>query len=413
MTRQGKVHMSTQRVGSSTGRANLVLTTLFLGMFVLGTAELLVVGVLDLIAADMRVSIPAAGASVTGYALGLAIGGPLLAALTIRLDKRTVLVGALVLFIMANLVTVLTASYGLFLVARVATGAFQGLFIAAAFGVGISVVPPERMGRAISVVVSGVTVSAALGVPLGTLVGQTLGWRGSFAAIVALSVIALIATLALVPSVPGTAGGAGRQARYAFAPRVLAVLVLHTLVFAAVFAALTYIVPFLQTVTGISGAWVSVFLLAYGVATAVGSFGGGRFADKNAARALIAGAIGVVVALAVLYLLGAIALLAAIAVLALGLFGMGMAPSLQYRVVSLAGPGAALAQSLPASAVNVGIAIGSFAGGVAIERSTASSAVLPGLAIAVIAVVVAWATRNLEPPVVDPERSSLTDDTHL
>jgi DHA1 family inner membrane transport protein len=126
---------------------------------------------------------------------------------------------------------------------------------------------------------------------------------------------------------------------------------------------------------------------------------GGRFADKNAARTLIIGCIGVTAALAVLHLMGAVALLAAIAVLALGLFGMGMAPSLQYRVVSLAGPGGALAQSLPASAVNVGIAFGSFAGGVAIERSTASSVVLPGLAIAVIAVVVAWATRNLTPPV--------------
>lgn len=381
-------------------RPNLVLATLFLGMFVLGTAELLVVGVLDLIAADLEVSIPAAGASVSGYALGLAVGGPLLAALTIRLDRRTVLVGALALFVLANLVMVLASGYGPFLVARVGTGALQGLFIAAAFGTGVAVVPPERTGRAISVVVSGVTVSAALGVPLGTLAGQTLGWRGSFAAIVALSVVAMIATLALVPSVPGTGGGAGSQARYAFAPRVLAVLVLHALVFAAVFAALTYIVPFLQTVTGVSGPWISVFLLAYGVATAVGSFGGGRFADTNAARTLIAGAVGVVGALAALHLMGTVAPVAAVAVLALGLFGMGMAPSLQYRVVSLAGPGAALAQSLPASAVNVGIAFGSFAGGLAVERFTASSVVLPGLVIAVAAVAVAWATRNVGPPVV-------------
>jgi DHA1 family inner membrane transport protein len=414
--------MSTRQAASSPARANLVLATLFLGMFVLGSAELLVVGVLDLIAADLQVSIPAAGASVTGYALGLAIGGPLLAMLTIRLDKRTVLGGALALFILANLVAVLTASYALFLAARIGTGAFQGLFIAAAFGVGISVVPPERMGRAISVVVSGVTVSAALGVPLGTLVGQVLGWRGSFAAIVALSLVALVATLTLVPSVPSTGGGGGSQARYAFAPRVLAVLVLHVLAFAAVYTALTYIVPFLQTVTGVSGPWISVFLLAYGVATAVGSMSGGRFADKNAARTLVVGCIGVTAALVVLHLLGAVALLAAVAVLALGLFGMGMAPSLQYRVVSLAGPGGALAQSLPASAVNVGIAFGSFAGGVAIERSTASAVVLPGLAIAVVAVAVAWATRNLTPPVAEAGEPaqrgpatpspSLTDDMH-
>jgi DHA1 family inner membrane transport protein len=390
--------MSTQQTVLRPRKANLVLATLFLGMFVLGSAELLVVGVLNLIAADLQISIPTAGTLVTAYALGLAIGGPILTALTIRLNRRTVLVGALVLFILGNLVAVLTTSYGLFLAARVGAGAFQGLFIAAAFVAGTTVVPPERMGRAISVVFSGVALSAALGVPLGTLVGQALGWRGSFVAIVVLSVIALIAALVLVPSVPSTGGGAGDQARYAFAPRVLAVLVLNVLVFASLFAALTYIVPFLESVTGVSGPLISVFLLAYGVATAVGSFGGGRFADRNAARTLIVATAGTAVSLLALYLVGTIAVLVALVLLAWGLFAFGMVPSLQYRVVSLAGSGGALAQSLPASAANLGIAFGSFAGGVAIGTFTASSAVLTGLVIAVIAVVVAWATGFLTPP---------------
>jgi DHA1 family inner membrane transport protein len=293
---------------------------------------------------------------------------------------------------------VLTTSYGLFLAARVGAGAFQGLFIAAAFVAGTAVVPPERMGRAISVVFSGVAVSAALGVPLGTLVGQALGWRGSFVAIVVLSVIALIAALVVVPSVPSTDGGAGDQARYAFAPRVLAVLALNVLVFASLFAALTYIVPFLESVTGVSGPLISVFLLAYGVATAVGSFGGGRFADRNAARTLVVATAGTAVSLLALYLVGAIAVLVALVLVAWGLFAFGMVPSLQYRVVSLAGSGGGLAQSLPASAANLGIAFGSFAGGVAIGAFTASAAVLTGLVIAVIAVVIAWATGFLTPP---------------
>lgn len=382
------------------GRANLALAALFAGMFVLGSAEMLVVGVLNLIAADLQVSIPAAGGLVTAYALGLAVGGPVLTALTIRLDKRTILVASLVLFILGNLVAVSTASYGLFLAARVVTGAVQGMFIGAAFAAGISVVPAERMGRAISVVISGVAVSAALGVPLGTLAGQVLGWRGSFTAIVVLCVLALIATLVLVPSVPSTGGGAGGQARYAFAPRVLAVLVLHFLVFAALFAALTYVVPFLESVTGVSGALISVFLLVYGVATAVGSFAGGRFADADAARTLVVATTGVAISLLALYLVGSLPLLVALALLALGLFGFGMTPSLQYRVVSLAGPGGALAQSLPASAINVGIAFGSAAGGVAIGGSTASSAVLTGLVIAAIAIPVAWATSFLRPPLI-------------
>ena len=393
--------MRTDQEARGQGSANLALATLFLGMFVLGSAELLVVGVLDLIAADLAVSIPAAGTLVTAYALGLAIGGPVLTALTITLNKRTVLVGALILFILGNLVAVLTADYGLFLVARVVTGALQGLFIAAAFAAGTSVVPPQRMGHAISVVISGVTVSAALGLPVGTLVGQALGWRGSFVAVVVFAVIALVATLVLVPSVPSTGGGAAGQARYAFAPRVLAVLALGSLVFAAVYSALTYIVPFLGGVTGVSGALTSVFLLVYGVATAVGSFGGGRFADTDPARTLIVATVGVAVSLLALYVAGAIAFLVAAALLALGVFAMGMAPSLQYRVVTLAGPGGALAQSLPASAANVGIAFGSFAGGVAIGSFTSSSAVITGLIIALISVLAAWATSFLKSPAVE------------
>jgi MFS transporter, DHA1 family, inner membrane transport protein len=392
--------MSKQQIVLSSGKTNLVLATLFSGMFVLGAAELLVVGVLNLIAADLQVSIPAAGTLVTSYALGLAIGGPALTAVTIKLNRRTILIAALVLCIVGNLVAVVTSSYEVFLAARAVTGAVQGLFIAAAFAVGVSVVRPDRMGWAISVVISGVTVSAALGVPLGTLAGQALGWRGSFAAVVVVAVLALIATVALVPSVPSINGSAGNQARYAFAPRVLALLVLNFLVFASVYAALTYIVPFLETVTGISGELISVFLLAYGVATAVGSFCGGRFADKYAARTLIVATIGVAAALLALYLAGPNAFVVALVMLVWGLFAFGMVPSLQYRVVSLAGPGGALAQSLPASAVNAGIAFGSVAGGVAIATFSASSPVITGLIIATIAIMVAWATSFLKPPVV-------------
>ena len=385
---------------------SLALATLFVGMFVMGSAELLVIGVLNLIAADLHVSIPTAGTLVTGYALGLAIGGPILTALTLRLNKRTVLVGSLALFILGNVVAASSTDYVLFLVARVWTGALQGLFIAAAFAAGTSVVRPARTGRAISVVISGVTVSAALGLPVGTLVGQALGWRGSFVAVIVLSVIALIATLLLVPSVRGTDGGAAGKARYAFAPRVLAVLFVGFLVFAAVSSALTYIVPFLAGVTGISGALISAFLLAYGAATAVGSFGGGRFADTDASRSMIVATIGVAVSLLALYVAGAVAWLVALTLLALGAFAMGMAPSLQHRVVILAGPGGALAQSLPSSAANLGIAFGSFAGGVAIGAFTVSAAVLTGLAIAVLAIAAAWASSYLKPPATSSSSDS-------
>ncbi|MEY9933444.1 putative MFS family arabinose efflux permease [Catenulispora sp. GP43] len=253
------------------------------------------------------------------------------------------------------------------------------------------------MGRAIGIVVAGAAVSGALGLPLGTLVGQTLGWRGSFAAIVAGAVVTLIGTLALVPSVPSGGAGAGHQARYAFAPRVLAVLFLNFIVFSTVFAVLTYLVPFLQKVTGVSGAMLSVFLLAYGAATAAGSFGGGGFADRNAGRALLVGSFGIAGSLLALWFVGSVAWLVAPVLLVLGLSFYGIVPSLQVRVISLAGPGGQLAQSLPVSAANVGIAFGAFAGGIAIGHS-ASATVPTGLAFSVATIAVAWATGFLKPP---------------
>lgn len=392
--------MSTQQLALGPGRANLALATLFLGMFVLGSGELLVVGVLDRIAADLHVTISAVGSGVTVYALGLAIGGPILTALTMKLNRRVLLIGTVVLFIACNLALVLTTDYGVFLVLRFLIGALQGLFIAGAFIAAISVVPPERMGKAIGIVISGVALAGALGVPLGTLVGQTLGWHGSFIAIVVGAVVVLVTTVAVIPSVPPPGAGAGHQAKYAFAPRVLAVLFLNFIVFSTTFAVLTYLVPFLQSVTGVSGAVLSVFLLAYGVATAVGSFRGGKFADWNAGRTLIIGSIGLTLSLLVLSFAGSIAWLVALVLIAWGVSFYSIVPSLQVRVISLAGPGGQLAQSLPVSAANIGIAFGAFVGGVAIEDYNARAIVIAGLILAVITIAVAWGTSFLKPPVV-------------
>ncbi|TYC07348.1 MFS transporter [Actinomadura syzygii] len=390
--------MNSRQTTLSPARSNLALATLFLGMFVLGSGELLVVGVLDRIAADFHVTIPETGTLVTVYALGLAIGGPILTALTIRMEKKAVLCGAVALFIVCNLVAALTHFYILFLVLRFLIGALQGLFIAGAFMAAVAVVPVERIGKAIGIVISGVAMAGALGVPLGTLVGQTLGWRGSFMAIVAGAVVVLIGTAALIPTVPPAEAGVAHQARYAFAPKVLALLFLNFIVFSAIFATLTYLVPFLQDVTGVTGAMLSVFLLAYGAATAAGSFGGGRFADRNAGRTLTIGSVGIAACLLVLYLVGSVAWLVAVALLALGLCFYSMVPSLQVRVIALAGPGGQLAQSLPVSAANIGIAFGAFCGGVAIDGHGAPATVITGLIFAVVTIPVAWGTGLLKPP---------------
>jgi MFS transporter, DHA1 family, inner membrane transport protein len=379
-------------------RTTIVLGVLFAGAFVMGCAEMLVVGLLDLIASDLSVSVPAAGALVTANALGLAIGGPVLTFLTTRVDRRTLLLGSTTVFVLANLLPALAADYPLFVAARVVIGAAQGLFIAAAITTATSIVPPERAGRAMAVVISGFATASALGLPMGTLLGQAVGWRGAFVAVVIVAALVLVAATAVLPSVPSSIDTrALGQARHALAPRVLAVLALCVLIFTAIQSALTYLVPFLDEVTAIEGSAVSVFLLAYGVATTLGSSSGGRFADANAARTLVVGTIGVTASLVAMRVFGGSPLLMLLTVIGVGLFGMGMAPSMQHRVVSLAGPGAPLASSLPASAVNVGIALGSYAGGVAVAGAGVHAAVVTGSVVGVLAIGVAWATGALEP----------------
>lgn len=392
-------------VAPKTANPRAVLAVLFAGAFVMGCAEMLVVGMIDLIATDLHITLAQAGALVTANAIGLALGGPLLTFVTTRFDRRHVLIVATAVFVAANLLPALVADYPLFLVARVVIGAVQGLFIAAAMVTATSVVAPERTGRAMSIVISGFATASALGLPLGTLLGQATGWRGAFVAVLLAAAVVLAFVVVVLPSVPTAPGSrALGQARHAFAPRVIAVLAVSLLTFAGMLAAITYLVPFLAEVTRVDGPVVTLYLLLYGVATTAGSFLGGRFADQNASRMLIIGAAGVVAALGLMLVGGGNPWIVAIAVLGIGLLGMATAPSLQHRAVALAGEGAPLAASLPASAVNVGIAFGAFAGGLAIDIDGLSAAVVAGIALAVLATGAAWATSFLRVPTAESTR---------
>ncbi|MEG3627027.1 MFS transporter [Streptomyces poriticola] len=379
-------------------RPGPALSALFLAAFVMGSAELVVVGLLKLVAGDLAVSVDTAGTLVTAYALGICVGGPLLTALTIRIRRRTLVWTSLAGYVAGNLLAALAPGFGTLLAARAVTGALQGLFLGAAFTVAAALVPPERAGRAISVVFGGIAVSTALGVPLGTLAAQHLGWRAAFTAIVVLGALALLATAVCVPPVDGSGtGGLWAQSRHALAPRVLAVLGVGFLLLGGQFAAFTYITPFLEDVTGVSGAWLTVFLFAYGAATATGTFVGGWAADRDAARTLVAANLALVVALAVLHVAGASRVLVACALVLWGVVGFGLVPSLQYRVGLLAGPGRDLASTLPASAVNAGIAVGAVAGGAAVSHGGAADAVLTGLLVCAAALPATWASGRLRP----------------
>nr|WP_281365614.1 MFS transporter [Nocardioides panzhihuensis] len=382
---------------------------MFAGTLVMGCAEMLVMGMLDLMAADLSVPVSAVGVLVSANALGIAVGGPLLTFLTTRLDRRPVLLAALVVFIGLNLLPALGAGLEAFIAARVVIGGVEGLFIAAAITTATSIVPPERAGRAMAVVISGFAVSGAVGMPLGRLLGEAVGWRASFLAVVLAGTAVLLISWLVLPRVAaeGDVGMLG-QLRLAFAPRVLAVLAVGVLLFAGVSAALTYLVPFLDGVAGVSGPWIGLCLMGYGIAAAAGSFAGGGFADTGAARALTIGTIGVSASLVAMILWGSNPVVAVLAVLGLGMCAAGITTPWQHRVEHLAGPGAILAASLPASAGNLGDAIGAFAGGHAIDTGSVQTAILTAAVLATIAIAAAIASRSLRPAPIPTTEPALT-----
>jgi DHA1 family inner membrane transport protein len=305
-----------------------------------------------------------AGQLVTAYALGIAIGAPILTALTTRFGRRRVLRIALAAFVAGNVLAAVATSFGMLLIARVLTGSIHGLFIGVASVIAAGLVAPERRGQAISMVFGGIAVATVLGVPAGTLIGQTLGWHAAFAAIVALAVVALVASFSFIPEAAGRgSGGLRTQARAAFAPRVLAILAVGLLLMGGQFTAFTYLTPFLGKFTGVTGGLVSVFLLAFGIAAAVGTVIGGRAADHSATTTLLIANGALIAALGALYLVGATPVLVIPALAAWGLAGFAIIPALQLLVITLAGAGGDLAATLGASAVNAGIAAGSLIGG--------------------------------------------------
>lgn len=388
--------MDTTTERTSNLRRGVVLGTLLLGTFMAGCAEQLVVGLLPLISAGLSVSIPAAGALVSANALGLAIGGPLLTAATIRLDRRRILIGSIGLFALLLAVPVVLPQYELFLVTRLVGGALQGLFMAAAFTTATASASPHRAGQAMSVVIAGFSVATVVGLPLGVLVGSVLGWRGALLAVVVGAL--LVGGLLTVVTPPVTAGStAGLAAvRQALSPRVVAVLALAFVLFGGSGAVITYLMPVLHH-SGISGSGVGGVLLAYGLASVLGSVLGGRIADRSAARGLIIAAVGTALCFATLLAVGQQPLVAMIVIVVFGLFTASAPPSIQYRAVSLAGPAGAFAASLPASAANAGIAVGAGVSGVAYATGAAPASITTGLVITLAALGLAVMTRRLRP----------------
>ncbi len=395
---------TTRAEPGTAGRAvNLALAALAAGAFVLGTAELVIVGVLDLVAADLRVPVGTAGHLVTAYALGIAFGAPIITAATNRFGRRAVLRVALLAFLGGNMAAATAVGFDMLVVARAATGALHGLIAGVATSIAAGMVPPHRRGQAMAMVVGGITVSTVIGVPAGTLIGQALGWRAAFVTVAALAAVAFAATLRYVPDVPAaTRGGVAAQVRAALGPRVLAVLALAFVVFAGQFTAFTYLAPYLTRVTGIPTGLISAYLLVFGLAALAGTLSGGRAADRSATSTLLVANTLLAVALAVMYAVTS-APVAAVAVALWGLAGFALSPALLVRGLDVADGGTDLVPTLVISAINAGIAAGSSIGAFVIGGHGAAAPMLTALVIVVAAVPLTWATGRLHTAAPAPE----------
>ena len=370
----------------------LALFALTLSAFAIGTTEFVIVGLVPTIAADLGVSLPSAGLLVSLYALGVAVGAPVLTALTGRWDRKLVLLTLMALFVAGNLLAWQAPSYESLITARILTGLAHGVFFSIGSTIATSLVSKDKEASAIAIMFTGLTVALVTGVPLGTWIGQELGWRATFLVVSVLGLIALIGSAILVPknlkqSAPAKITD---QLKVLTQPRLLLVYAMTAVGYGGTFVAFTYLAPILEQVSGFASSSIGLIMLVYGVSVAAGNIWGGKLADK----------MGPVKALQFIFSALALVLLvftftaqsqigAVLTVLIWGAFAFGNVPGLQVYVVQLAEkhtPNAVdVASGLNIAAFNVGIAFGSVVGGVIVEDMALTDTAWIGAAIVVLA----------------------------
>ncbi|WP_221762160.1 Cmx/CmrA family chloramphenicol efflux MFS transporter [Nonomuraea sp. WAC 01424] len=317
----------------------LAVFILGLAIFAQGTSELMLAGLLPEMAADLGVSVPDAGLLISAFAIGMLVGAPVLAVVTLRWPRRTALLTFMLVFTLTHVAGALTSSYGLLFATRVAGAVVYAGFWAVAASTAIGLVPPNARGRAMSILVGGLTVATLLGLSLGTVIGQHLGWRAAFWAVAALSALAAVGVLATIPGGRPERENAPRitdELRSLLNPRLWLALATTSLATGALLVSFSYLSAMLVETTGMEAAWVPAILALYGVGATIGITIGGRTADTRPFPTLYAGIAGLVVTSALLALAAPVALLAVPLIVLLGAFGFFTNPTLNTRAFALA-----------------------------------------------------------------------------
>ena len=363
--------------------APLPILALAVASFGIGTTEFVIMGLLPEVARDFDVTIPQAGHLVSGYAMGVVIGAPLVAMATAPLPRKTALLALMAVFVLGNLACALAPDYWLLMAARVATAFAHGAFFGIGAIVARNLVPREKRTQAVSLMFAGLTLANVLGVPLGTALGQAMGWRATFWAVVGIGLAAGAAiALALPNGMPGTRGGLAKEFRALGRWPVLRPMLVSTLSSVSFFTVFTYIAPFLLTVTHLTPSGVTGALFAAGVGLTVGNLAGGWLADRSLMRTVLGSFAGLIAVLVALSLVAPFAVPAlAVLVLWSGL-AFALVSPLQVWVVEAASDAPNLASTLNQGAFNLGNALGAWLGGTALTLGAGYSE-LPALAAAV------------------------------
>jgi len=379
---------------------SLPLIALFIAAFAFGTTEFVIAGVLPQVAEGLDVSVPTAGYLVSGYALGIAVGGPALTILTAHVSRRTLLIWLTVAFTIGQVACALAPSFAPMLLLRFATAIAHGTYFGVAMVVAVGLVPEEQRGRAVAIVLAGLTVSNILGVPAGTAIGNLWGWRTTFWAMFALGLVAAAAVVALIP---GKAGRNARSANLAGEVRVLGrqqvwtSLIIMLMLMMGQFVPFTYIAPTLTELTGLAEGWVPWVLLLIGLGSTFGVFLGGRLADWKLMPSLIALTVVQAFVLAGIYLVSPYPLPMVAALTLWGGINFTIGTCVQARILGWTADAPNLASSLIPSGFNVGIALAAFIGAMLLNGGYGyRSLPVLGIAAMIIATAVAIASHSSE-----------------
>ncbi|ESZ16224.1 MFS transporter [Mesorhizobium sp. RSR565B] len=374
----------------------LPLIALFIAAFAFGTTEFVIAGVLPQVADGLGVSIPTSGYLVSGYAGGIAVGGPLLALATKGIPRKTLLLCLTVAFTIGQAACALAPDFASMLLLRIAVAVAHGAYFGVAMVVAVGLVPEDKRGMAVAVILSGLTVSNVIGVPAGTAIGNLWGWRATFWVMCALGVVAFAAMAALLPRTTGASrpsASLGSEVRVLARQQVWTSLILMLMLMIGQFGLFTYITPTLLEVTHLDEGLIPWVLLLNGVGATVGVFLGGKLSDWKLMPSLITMLALQAVMLGVIYAVSPYPVPMVIAIVIWGGLNFAIGTPIQTRILAWTADASNLASSLIPSGFNVGIALAASLGAAMLNAGYGyRSLPVVGAAAMLVAVVVALAS---------------------